>query len=102
MLRFRQKFLAATLLALGVAMLVWGGRTFARNEPRQPPATTDEIGGTCLLICEPTLGEIAEKLGVKAAFEELGCLAIAGIGLLLVCSSALSLMQKSSKVEQIS
>jgi len=70
-------------------MSAWGGRGFAKND--QPAVNFDEDS---LRICLPTLGELAEEYGFGVAARQLGCLAVAVVGLLLACGSSLSLKAK--------
>jgi len=92
--RFIEKAQAAAFLALGVTMLVWGGRVFSRNEPSKF-LVDEELGGVCL--CPPTVGEIAETFGIGLAVRKLACLWVAGLGMFLAGGSALSIVLKTQQ-----
>jgi len=88
--RALQKALTVTVLALGLAMLWWGGRGFSASEPSRAGGH-DEDG---VRMCAPTLGEIAEEFGVGIAARKLVYMAVAGVGLLFAGGSSLSLITR--------
>lgn len=70
----------AAVLAIGLALSVWGWREFDKLEPSSP----DKESG--LRMCPPTWGEILEvdKLGRKMGF-----LTVAVVGMMVSCGSLL-------------
>jgi hypothetical protein len=92
MKRFIQVALAASLLSVGLAMLVCGGRGFIRDEHSKTPVITDQEGAETIRMCPPTGGEIAEEFGVWLAVRKLACLAVAGAGGFMAWASCLSLL----------
>lgn len=75
-------------LAIGLIMLVWGGRAFASSEPLKPGLGDEEFR-----FCPPTTGEIAEAFAVGLAVRKSACLVTVGLGMVLACVSVLSLLQ---------
>ncbi len=69
---FFQRLPAASVLALGLILVGWGGYSLFRASPPAPKAEGKEFR-----LCPPT---IAELLGVDSADERLQGLVVAGIG----------------------
>jgi hypothetical protein len=90
MKRLVEKSLAVAALAVGLAMLVWGGHGLASSAQSKTPNPTDEEVGP--RMCAPTVGELAEEFGLGLAARKLACLAVAGMGLFVAGGSLLSLM----------
>lgn len=72
-------------------MVVWGGRGFVGH---QQPASSQEEGAPRVYFDKPTIGDIAEEFGVWVAARQLGCLAVAGLGVFIACSSLLTLASR--------
>ena len=89
-----RKLLGALLLALGLAMLVWGGRAFSTNpQPKAPPADVED-GVADLshdVIGSPTTGEIIKGLVTGPVGRKVGDLLVACVGLALASGASLSL-----------
>ena len=91
MKRMIQKALAVAVLAVGLAMLVWGGRGFASNEQSKPATATDDEGGPALRI-----GPDRNVLSRSPA-RRLACLTVAGVSLFIAGGSMLSLIPKKEQ-----
>ena len=91
MSRTIQKVGAGAVLALGLAMAVWGGRDFLRNEPAPPATTAENLGPR---MCPPTIGEL---LDLGPATHKFVSLVVAVTGSLTVCGSALFLAHKEQQ-----
>jgi hypothetical protein len=89
-----QKVFVAGILAIGLMMLVRGGRRLARSEPSSLAIGSEPMPR----LCPPTAGEIAEEFGVGLALRKLGCLAIAGCGIVVTCGSLLSLLKRKGEI----
>jgi hypothetical protein len=91
-----EKTSAAVVLALSLAMLVWGGRGLLKGEQ----AAVNVYEEPLPRMCPPTLGEIAEEFGLGLAARKLGYLAVPGIGMFLPGSSALSLAARKEEARK--
>lgn len=84
----------ALLLALGLAMLVWGGRAFSINPQPKAHAVDFEDGVADLshdVIGSPTTGEMIKGLATGPVGRKVGALLVACGGLILASGAMLSL-----------
>ena len=88
MSRTNQKATATAILALGLAMSLWGGMDFTKSEPVAASGADEDRGPR---MCPPTIGEILD-LGPTA--RKMASLAVGGVGMLGVCGSVRFLAQR--------
>jgi hypothetical protein len=95
-----RKCLQAVLLALGLAMFVWGGRAFTSHpHPNSMPAEVED-GVADLshdVIGSPSIGDTIKGLVTGPVGRNVGALTITCAGLALAAGAILSLVPKSKQ-----
>src|SRR5436190_16164858 len=94
MIQNAQRFL---VLALGLAMLVWGARAFSPNpQPKRPPADVEDAVADLShdVIGSPTTGEMIKGVLTGPVGQRVGALLVACVGLALASGATLSLAPK--------
>ncbi len=87
------KSLVAACLAAGLLMVAWGGRGFVGHR-QATPIPGEEESAPRVYFDKPTIGDIADEYGVWVAARQLGCLAVAGLGVFVACGSFLRLIAR--------